>query len=481
MRAKVIIKYLGFVLLFNSVFLCISAAISLSMGETSFVPLFFSSVICAVMGVFPQIFVEKIEEVNFTEGMAISVFGWVLTCIVGIVPYYMWGGEFTFVNALFESVSGYTTTGSTILTEIESLPKGILFWRASTHFIGGLGVILFVLLILPNAKNVRSSIYKSEVSTLSRLNFQMQTKQIARIIGIVYVSLTLLETVVLHLLGMSLFDALCHSFATLATGGFSTKNNSIAFFDSVWIEIVVSVFMLLGGMHFGLIYATMRGRKHNLFTSEVVRVYFAGIFAGVALIAAKLTFDGVYPWDEAIRHASFQVISLVTTTGFATVDTTVWPVFTIVLLIYFSIQCAMVGSTTGGIKIDRIVLFRKTFMRHIKQIQHPNALYATKIEGTAVPEEMELQAVVYIVVYLIIMLISTLLLSVMNLDGMTSFSASMASLGTVGPGFGRAGSMDNLSFMPAPAKYVLAVNMLLGRLEIMNVVALFALFPSKNK
>ncbi|MDD3788354.1 MAG: TrkH family potassium uptake protein [Petrimonas sp.] len=481
MKTKVIIKYLGFVVLFNAIFLYIAAAISLSLHETSFTPLFFSAVMCTIMGIFPQIFVEKIDEVSFHEGMAISVFGWVITCIVGMIPYYMWGGAFTFSNAIFESVAGYTTTGSTILSDVESLPKGLLFWRASTHFIGGIGIILFVLLILPNAKGARSSIYRSEVSGLSMLNFQMQTKEIAKIISIVYVSLTLLETLILWILGMTFFDAICHSFATMATGGFSTKNTSIAYFNNIWMEITISVFMMLGGTHFGLIYATIRGKKHNMLSSRVVRTYFLITFIGILLVAIKLASSHIYGWRESFRHASFQVISLVTTTGFATVDTTVWPMFTIGILIYFSIQCAMVGSTTGGLKVDRVFLFYKTFIRQIKQTQHPNAVYVTKMDGTTITAEMELQTTVYIIVYIFILLISTLLLSAMNIDGMTSFTASVATLGTVGPGFGEVGSMDNYALLPNSAKYILSVNMLLGRLEIMNMIALFMMISAKNK
>ncbi|MPM65040.1 Trk system potassium uptake protein TrkH [bioreactor metagenome] len=394
----------------------------------------------------------------------------------------MWGGEFTLTNAIFESTAGYTTTGSTILTNIEMLPKGLLFWRSATHFIGGMGIILFVLLILPNAKAARTSIYRSEVSGLSMLNFQMRMREIVRIIGIVYASLILAETIILWALGMTFFDAICHSFGTLATGGFSTKNTSIAFYNNIWIEITISFFMLLGGMHFGLIYATITGRKQNLFTSDVVKTYLAIIFIGILFISFKLVNDHVYNWGEAFRHASFQVVSLVTTTGFATVDTSVWPMFTIVVLIYFSIQCAMIGSTTGGLKFDRVYLFFQTFLKQIKQTKHPNAVYVLKMDKTLISSDIELQSMVYIIVYLVILLISTLALSAMDIDLITSFSGSVATLGTIGPGFGKTiGSMGNFSTLPDAAKYIFSTNMLLGRLEIMNVIVLLVSLTDKNK
>lgn len=482
MRISVIAKYLGFVLLFNALLMYISAAISIFLRETSITPLLYSAILCTIVGVFPQIFVEKTEELKSHEGIAISVLGWILTCIVGSIPYFMWGGEFTLTNALFESTAGYTTTGSTILTNIEVLPKGLLFWRSATHFIGGMGIILFVLLILPNAKAARTSIYRSEVSGLSMLNFQMRMREIVRIIGIVYTSLILVETMILWALGMTFFDAICHSFGTLATGGFSTKNTSIAFYNNIWIEITISFFMLLGGMHFGLIYATITGKKQNLFTSDVVKTYLTIIFIGILFIAFKLVNDHVYNWGEAFRHASFQVVSLVTTTGFATVDTSVWPMFTVVILIYFSIQCAMIGSTTGGLKFDRVYLFFQTFLKQIKQTKHPNAVYVSKMDKTLISSDIELQSMAYIIVYLVILLTSTLALSAMDIDLITSFSGSVATLGTVGPGFGKTiGSMGNFSTLPDAAKYIFSTNMLLGRLEIMNVIVLLVFLTDKNR
>lgn len=472
MRTSAIVKYLGFVLLFNALFMFIAAAISLFLKENSFTPLFYSAVVCTILGFFPLVFIEKIEEISFHEGMIISVFGWLTTCLVGVIPYFMWGGEFTLANAIFESVSGYTTTGATILQNVEALTKGMLFWRASTHFIGGVGVVLFVLLILPNAKGARSSIYKSEISGLSRLNFQTRTREIAKIIGTVYLSLTLVEIIILWALGMTFFDAVCHAFSTLSTGGFSTKNLSVAHFNNVWIEITITLFMLLGSLHFGLMYATVSGKKLNIFSSKVVRMYLLIIVIGTISVAYKLTHDHVYDWAQALRHASFQIVSLVSTTGFATADTSVWPIFTIVVLIYFSMQCGMVGSTAGGIKFDRIYLFFHTFVRQIRQTQHPSAVYISKMDGTPISSDTEERSMAYIVIYIFVLLITTLILSSLNIDGMTSFSAAVASLGNVGPGFGEIGSLDNFSFMPNSAKIILSIVMLLGRLEVMNILAL---------
>ena len=479
MKKEAIIKYIGYVLLFNAVFLYISALISFVLKESSFVPLFYSGLVCTILGLFPLIFTERIDEIRFSEGLAISVTGWFINCIVGMLPYFMWGGEFTFANAFFESVSGYTTTGATILKEIESLPKGILFWRSATHWIGGMGVILFVLLILPQAKGSRSSLYKTEVSNLSRMNFKTKARQIARIIGIVYISLTLLETIILWSLGMTFFDAICHSMSTIATGGFSTKNTSMAFYNNIWMELTIVVFMVLSSLHFGMLYITILGKKPNLFHSKSVRSYFLLIFIGILAVAFKLHHDNTYSLFDSFRHSLFQVTSLVSTTGFATVDTSVWPIFTVIILIYFTLQGSMVGSTAGGFKFDRIYLFFQILKKQLRLIQHPQGIFASKIDDEVVEKDIEIQTLNFLFLYILTFFIVTVILTFMDIDGLTAFSASIASIANVGPGFGDVGSLDNYSALPSAAKYVLSFEMLLGRLEIMNILALFLFFGKK--
>lgn len=480
MRTKVIVKYLGYVLLFNALFLFISTLFSLFLLEDSLIPLIYSTLICCILGFFPLIFIEKVEDVSFHEGMAISVFGWIITCIVGLIPYFMWGGEFTLANALFESVSGFTTTGSTILNDVEALTKGLLFWRASTHFIGGVGIILFVLLILPEKRGVQSSVYRSEVSGLSMLSFRIKTKHITRIIVTVYCSLVVTETILLKALGMNFFDAICHAFATIATGGFSTKNLSVAAYGSVWIEIVIMLFMLVSSLHFGLLYATMTKEKPNIWTSKPTRAYIAVMFIGILLISLQLTHEKFYGFSESLRYASFQVISVATTTGFATVDTPNWPIFSIMILMYFTIQCGMVGSTSGGLKFDRIYLFFSSLNKQVKLTLHPHAVYAARIDRKIVDTNLELQVIIFIVLYILTFSITALLLAAMGIDGITSFSASIATIGNVGPGFGGVSSLGNFGKLPDAAKYILSANMLLGRLEIMNIIALFLMLVRRK-
>ncbi len=475
MKKEIIIKHLGYVLLLNGLFLLISFLISLFLGESSTIALLFSGLICAIFGVFPLIFVERTEHVNFGEGLSIVVFGWLLTCVVGMLPYIMWGGEFTLANAWFESVSGFTTTGATVLVEIESLPKGILFWRSSTHWIGGVGIILFVMLVLPQSKGQRLSVYNAEISSLSKMNFRFEARRIVRILAVVYLSLTLLETVALMLFGMSFFDAINHSFATIATGGFSTKNLSVAAYDSVAIEVIIMVFMLLSGMHFGLIYGTVMLKKENIFTSSLAKTFLLVMLAGVALVTAKLYLAGTYDFWTSLRFASFQVISLGTTTGFATEDSAHWPIFTQVVLIYFTIQCGMTGSTSGGLKFDRVYIFFQSIGKQVKLLKHPQGIFISKVDGKVIDDKLEQQTLVFIVLYIVVFFTSTALLTAMDLDGMTAFSASIATIGNVGPGFEKVSSLGNFSTIPDLGKYVLSINMLLGRLEIFNVIALIML------
>ncbi len=472
MRKEIVIKHLGYVLYLNGTFMLISFLISLVNRESSAVPLLFSALICCIFGTFPLIFVEKTQNISFSEGLSIVVFGWLLTCIAGMLPYIMWGGEFTLANAFFESVSGFTTTGSTILNDIESLPLGLIFWRSATHWIGGIGIIIFVLLILPQSKGQRTNIYNSEISALTKMNFNYNARNIVRILALVYVCLTFVETLLLMLAGMSFFDALNHSFATVATGGFSTRNLSVAAFDNVWIEIIIMLFMVLSGIHFGLIFGTVLLKKENIFRSSLVKAYLFVMLVGIVLVWFKLYSSDIYDFWNALRYGSFQVISVGTTTGFATADSAGWPIFTQIILIYFTIQCAMSGSTSGGLKFDRVYIFIKSLNKQIKILKHPHGVFLTRIDGKTIDEQLEQQTLVFIVLYILTFFITTFALTAMNIDGMTSFSASIATLGNVGPGFGNVSSLGNFAGLPDLAKYLLSVNMLFGRLEIFNILAL---------
>jgi trk system potassium uptake protein TrkH len=442
-------------------------------NETSLIPLLFTAIITTVFGIFPIILVPKQDDLSAFEGMTIVVGGWITTGIVGALPYFMWGGEFTFVNAFFESVSGYTTTGASILTDIEVLPNGLLFWRASTHFIGGVGVILFALVILPMSTGSKMVLFNFEISNMAKDNLRYRTRYAMQVILYVYVALGLVETILLWAGGMPLFDSVCHSFATISTGGFATKNASIAYYDSFYIEGVIVVFMFLSGVHFGLLFETFRLKRNNIFTSPVVQYYFFGLLIVSVLIALKLWISSDQPILSALRDSVFQTVSIGTSTGFATTDTNIWPVFTQFLLIFLSFQCACAGSTTSGIKVDRMLVMFKSIRQQIKQLQHPNSVSVVKIKNFVVSNDILNRIGVFVFLYFVILGISTMLISLFDIDLMTSFSASLATLSNVGPGFSMVGSVSNYNALPDAVKMILSVDMLLGRLEVFGFISLF--------
>ncbi|HRY99248.1 MAG TPA: potassium transporter TrkG [Bacteroidales bacterium] len=470
MRTEVVIKYLGIILLVNAAMLFVAFLISVLLQETSTIPLLFSTLVCVILGIFPLIFVERVHDISFQEGLSIVVIGWTMTCIAGMLPYIMWGGEFSLVNAFFESVSGYTTTGSTILTDVEALPKGLLFWRASTHWLGGIGIVAFVLLILPKSRNPRLKLMNVEISEIARQNFRYTTRRVLGMLAGVYLLLTLAETLLLNLAGMGLFDSIAHSFATIATGGFSTRNLSVAYYDSLAIEIIIVVFMVLSGMHFGLLFTTFTGKPQNIFRSKVALSYVGAMAVGMLLVAANLYWLGYHSPGQALRTAMFQVASVGTTTGFATEDTAAWPSFSILILIWFTIQCAMAGSTSGGLKFDRVYLMVHSLRKQLRLLKHPNAVVTLRIDGQVIDESLERQTLVFILMYVLVFVTSTLLLTLLDVSLLTAFSASIACLGNVGPGFEHVSSMGNFSELPAAGKFVLSIVMLLGRLEIFSVL-----------
>ena len=473
MRPHIIFRYSGVVLLFNALFLAISAAISGFKGDAALYPLAYSSLIAVAFGVFPLIFVPPAANITNKEGFFIVVSSWIISCIIGAMPYILWGGEFTLTNAWFESVSGFTTTGSTILNDVEALPAGLLFWRSATHFIGGIGIIVFVLAVLPSTGKIGMVLYRSEASSLSMDNFNFRTRKSVQILAVVYVGLTLAETIALLLCGMDLFDAVNHSFATIATGGFSTRNLSVAYFRNIPVEIVIMIFMTVSGIHFGLLFSATQGKAKQFFENPILRYYLIAIFTGVILTAANLYFQANEHWWPALRFAAFQVISVGTSTGFATADSSVWPAFSQLVIVFFTLQCACSGSTSGGIKVDRILFFWKGFLKRVQIVMHPRAVVVPKLRHVAIDEDTIEAAGIFIILYLGIVFLSTLLLTFLGVDGFSAFSGSAAAMGNVGPGFGIVGSMGNFSQIPTLGKWILSIVMLLGRLEIFGFILMF--------
>lgn len=475
MRLQVVIRYIGMVLLVLAAFMLLSAGISYASNvDSSYSPLVMSSLLTLLIGCFPLIFVPRTDRISTKEGFCIVVGAWIVSCLVGMFPYLMWGGEFTIINAWFESVSGFTTTGASILNNIEALPRGLLFWRMATSWIGGVGVVMFALVILPSIGKSKMMLSNVELSSLAKDNFNYRTQTVVKIILSVYVSLTIVTTLALKLGGMCWFDAICHAMSACGTCGFSTKNLNIAYFNSSLIEWILAIAMMFMGVHFGIIYATVTGKHNNIFRSEITRFYFAIIAISTLCITFSLWFGDVYPTIFiSLRNALFHTASLITTTGFATADCNTWPSFAILILIFCSIVCACAGSTAGGIKMDRMLLAVKMLRNRIRSQQHPTAVIRTKVDGITQDSEMLGTVSVYIVAFLMMILAGTFLNTMFGADLMTGFSAAVACASNVGPGFGEVGTMDNYSAMPIITKLNLTVLMLLGRLEIFGLIQLF--------
>lgn len=474
MRPYLILRYVAFTLLLNAAFLFIATVISGIHSDSAFFPLLYTCLIVALFGIFPILFVPgEIENISNKEGLAIVVYSWFLSCLAGALPFVLWGGEFTFTNAWFESVSGYTTTGSSILTNIEALPLGLLFWRSATHWIGGIGIIIFALAVLPQLSPLAMVLYRAEGPDRRLQTFSHIGRKSVQILLRVYVGLTLAETVALWLCGIGLFDSITTSFATIATGGFSPRNMSIASYDRGAVEIIVMIFMVLSGMNFVLLFEAISGKPRALLQSSTVRYYLLALLLGVVLTTLSVHGSGFGSWIKSLRYSAFQVISIGTSTGFATTDSSLWPPFAQLILLFFTFQCACASSTSGGIKADRMVLFFKSVARRFKQERNPKAVIPVRLDGKAVEEGMAYLGVLYICLYVGIVFVSAGLLTAMGVDGLSAFSGSAATMGNVGPGLGTVGSTGNFAHIPSLGKWILSLTMLAGRLEIYGLVICF--------
>ena len=474
MRVNVVIRYIGLVLQFVAAFMLLSAVVSMLNGyDSAYYPLLLSSFMTALLGTFPLFFVERVDEIKTKEGYAIVVGSWILSCVVGMFPYLIWGGEFTLANAWFESVSGFTTTGASILNDIEFLPRGLLFWRSATAWIGGMGVVMFALVVLPSMGKSRHMLSNVELSTIAKDNFHYRSRVILRLLVTIYAGLTIFTTLGLKYAGMTWFDAVTHAMSSCATCGFSTKNLSVAFWDSPIIEGIMMLAMTLSAIHYGILYATFTGRKNNIFHSEVVRMFITMMLLVAVIIAISLFVANIYPsFLTSLRHAAFQVVSITTTSGFATADTNTWTSLAILLLMFCTVICGCAGSTSGGMKVDRLLIASKV-IRNRMQIQlHPNAVIRTKMDGIVQDEKIQSLVMTFIVSYIMLTIIGSVVYAMFGYDLLTSFSASIACISNVGPGFGEIGSLDNYSELPAMLKLCSTLLMLIGRLDIFGFIQL---------
>lgn len=460
----------------------LSAGVSAVYGfDSAFSPLLLSAIITMLFGMFPLIFVRRGKDINTREGLAILLLAWVLCCLFGMLPYVLWGGEFSLINAWFESASGITTTGATILNDIEALPAGLLFWRSSTHYIGGLGVVVFIMMILPSIGSVRFRMSKMEVMDVSKDNYHYVSDKYVKVVVTVYLCLTVAAFLLLLLAGMPAFDAINHAFSVVATGGFSTRNLSIAAYDSVGIEMVLMLFMVLSSLHYGLIYASVATRTPKVFKNAVTKFYLGTLAVISVLIAASLVISGIESNPaQSLRISFFEVISTMSTSGFAIADTNGWPVFATLLMMIAMMQCGCSGSTTSGMRSDRVLILLNGIKAQVRKMAHPNAVIQVRSGNTVIDRELMSSVSMFVIIYLVLSFIFSLIYSIFGFDLLESIGISIAMMSNVGPAFGSVGTMANFSAVPALAKFIMGLQMIIGRLGVYSVLMVFTLFGRRH-
>ena len=476
MNLKVISRNVGIALLVSSLFMLLSVGISLlDGGDSALAPLLISFALTFTVGIFPFIFVRRTERITLKDGYMIIFLSWLLSFLFGMLPYALWGGPFTLANAWFESVSGFTTTGSTILEDVEALPRSLLFWRASTHFIGGLGVVVFLLLIIPNSSPVRLRLTNMELSSLSRDDYRSRANKTVFIFAWVFLGICALAFVSYMLAGMGPFDAICHAFSVYATGGFSSRNLSIGYFQSDLISVLTIVFMFLASVHFGLIFMTLATRTLRPLNNPVLKFYAMTLIVASLLSGFSLKMQGVdATWWKAFLDASFHVVSYASTSGLAISDNSVWPMLPCFILFLLSLVCGCAGSTTGGLKSDRVLVLVKAVRMQIVKTLYPSSVFEVKFGNRVLRDEEVYPQILYIAMFFLLIGLSSILCILFGDPNQHALLGTVASLTNVGPSLGTIGSFGNYNAEPNALKLIFSFDMFLGRVEIYPVFAVFA-------
>ena len=464
------IRYAGFSLIGVSLLMYLSAFIAFrNNSDDSFFPLVFSAMATTLCGFFAIIRTQPQENMSVEDGYRIVTGCWIAACIFGAIPYIMYGSEFTVINAFFESVSGFTTTGASILNDIEALPKGLQFWRIASAWIGGIGIVTLVSLVISAQHDRHSVLASAELSDLAKSYYGGRKKHFVYRMLAVYVVITAASTIALRLNKIPWFDATTLAMSACSTCGFCIKNTSVAFYNSVAVELILIVAMMMGATNFSLMFSTIwpdsRTRK-NLFNTQVVRWFLALVAIAILAVTSNLYFSGYCAsFPRALRLAAFQVCSLSTTTGFATADTNLWPTGSMGILILCSLVCGCSGSTSGGMKMDRFVIVIKSLKGMVRSLVGAYNVTNVKIEGKVKTEENFTSVLTFMGTYILIIAFGTIVFAI-SMDFKTSLSAAIACIGSVGPGFGDVGSLDNYASFMGFQKVIAMVIMLLGRVEI---------------
>jgi trk system potassium uptake protein TrkH len=476
MNFKLICRIIAILLLILSAFMGTGVIVALVYHEHEVIRAFLlpMAVAAGVSALFLIISRKESTTLAARDGFLVVVLSWLSASVLGAFPLYLSGEVPTFADALFEIVSGFTTTGATILTDIEALPKALLFWRSLTHWLGGMGIIVLTVAILPILGIGGLQLIKAEAPGPTVDKITPKITDTAKILWMIYVTLSVSETVLLLIGGMNLFDALTHTFGTMPTGGFSPKSASIGHYDSAFIHVVVTVFMVLAGVNFLLYYKLLLGRGKTLTLDSEFRSYIAIFLGGTVVVGFALYGNGVYESiGETARYAGFQVAAILTTTGYVTTDFSLWPPFAKVALFVLMFTGGSSGSTAGGIKVVRIITLLKQAVTEMKYLLHPRGIFTTRLSGSAVGKNIVYSIAGFVFLYMVLVLLTALVVATGGYGIVTSLSTALATVGNIGPGFGLVGPAENYAFFPLWIKLYLSLVMITGRLEVFTVLVLF--------
>ncbi len=473
MNKKMIIFTLGKLLQITGLLMYIPVLVAIIYQETEGISFAILGALIFGLGTIISFKHPAKKNIYAREGFVIVALSWILISIFGALPFCLTGEIPSFIDAFFEMVSGFTTTGSSILSDVEVLSHASLFWRSFSHWLGGMGILVFVIAFVPISSGRSLHILRAEVPGPVVGKLVSKIRLTARILYIIYAVLTLVETVLLLFGGMPLFDSLLNSFGTAGTGGFAIKNASIAAYDSVYVDTVITIFMILFGINFNLIYFVIIGKFKEVFKSEELRYYFLIIIGATILITINILpmYESIF---SALRYSSFTVGSIITTTGFVTADYGKWPMFSQMIIIILMFVGACSGSTGGGMKVSRIFIYLKNAKKELKHLLHPHSIQTVEFEKQPIDDHVIANIHSYLVLYLVIFALSLLVLTIFNLDFKSAFSAVATCLNNVGPGFDVVGPVSNFSSLSDVSKLVLSFDMLAGRLEIFPILLLFA-------
>ncbi|RKX93439.1 MAG: TrkH family potassium uptake protein [Spirochaetes bacterium] len=474
MKIKTVLYILSVLMIIVSLFMLLCGFISLLYGENaSFLSFLEASGIVLIISIIIFLFTRsrRNQPMGTREGFLVVTFGWIFSSLSGALPFYLSGEIPSYTDAFFETMSGFTTTGASILTDIEALSHGMLFWRSLTHWLGGMGIVVLTVALLPIFGVGGLKLLRAEAPGPTVDKMTPKIKETAKILWFIYFSFTILETILLIIGGMSLFDALTHTFGTLATGGFSTRSASVGAYSSPFIHVVITVFMVLSGMNFNLYYKLISGRIREFFKDTEMKVYLAVFSIATVLIAVNLI-RVYHTFSTSLRYAGFQAASILTTTGYATADFSLWPAFSRNILFFLMFVGGSAGSTGGGMKVIRLTALMKMGINEMKYLVTPKGVFPVRINGQVVKKDILYPIAGFVLLYITVLLAVTITVASGGYGILTSFTTSLATLGNIGPGFGKIGPALNYSFYPVYIKWVLSAAMMLGRLELYTVLIL---------